>query len=300
MLRFSYRHCVDQNQISCIESRTREPRITPMHKAYLAGWLCLVLCLTACDAQPARVPTIQVTLFTSPAPTTQPTKETTWLTLSPGIALLRTPAQVNGHTERLIIARVDAQRVTLRVLYDPQSPRSVRDWQAASSATLVINGGFFDDDYRATGLLIADGQAFGRTYRGFGGMFFVRKGRPGIQSLRAQPYRPDPAIRQAVQSFPMLVVNGRRVPPIEDGERRNRRSFVAIDDQGRVLLGVTLMAQWTLNDLADFLAASPALGIRHALNLDGGASAGLWLRGRDDLSMNSFEPVPAVIAVFDL
>ena len=61
-----------------------------MHKAYLASWLCLVLCLTACDAQPARVPTIQVTLFTSPAPTAQPTKETTWLTLSPSIALLRT------------------------------------------------------------------------------------------------------------------------------------------------------------------------------------------------------------------
>jgi uncharacterized protein YigE (DUF2233 family) len=93
-----------------------------------------------------------------------------------------------------------------------RSPRSVRDWQAASGATLVINGGFFDKDFRATGLLIADGQAFGRSYRGFGGMFFVRHGKPGIQSLRAQPYRPDPAIRQAVQSFPMLVVNGRRVP----------------------------------------------------------------------------------------
>jgi uncharacterized protein YigE (DUF2233 family) len=269
-----------------------------MHKAYLAGWLCLILCLAACDAQPAHTPTIQATIFASPTPTAQIAKETTWLTLSPGIALLRTPAQVNGHTERLIVARVDTQQAMLRVLYDPQAPRSVRDWQAASSATLVINGGFFDEDHRATGLLIADGQAFGRSYRGFGGMFFLRHGKPGIQSLRAQPYRPDPAIRQAVQSFPLLVMNSRRVPPIEDGERRNRRSFVAIDDQGRVLLGVTLMAQWTLNDLADFLAASPALGVRHALNLDGGASAGLWLRGRDDLSTNSFEPVPAVIAVF--
>ncbi len=271
-----------------------------MHKAYLASWLCLILCLAACDAQPAHTPTIQATIFASPTPTAQIAKETTWLTLSPGIALLRTPARVNGHTERLIVARVDAQRATLRVLYDPRSPRSVREWQATSGAALAINGGFFDKDFRATGLLIADGQAFGRSYRGLGGMFFLRHGKPGIQSLRAQPYRPDPAIRQAVQSFPMLVVDGRRVPPIEDGERRNRRSFVAIDRQGRVLLGVTLMAQWTLNDLADFLATSPALNARHALNLDGGASAGLWLRGRDDLSMNSFEPVPAVIAVFDL
>jgi len=89
-----------------------------MHKAYLAGWLCLVLFLTACNAQPAHTPTIQATIFVSPTLTAQPTKETAWLTLSPGIALLRTPAQVNGHTERLIVARVDAQRAALRVLYD--------------------------------------------------------------------------------------------------------------------------------------------------------------------------------------
>jgi len=264
-----------------------------------ATGLCLALCLAAaCAAQPA-MPTIRATHLVTP--TSLPTPkgvEATWHAAAAGVEAMRMTARANSVEERLFIARVDTRQTMLRVLYDPQAPRSVRDWQVASSATLVINGGFFDDDYRATGLLIADGQAFGRTYRGFGGMFFVRKGSPGIQSLRAQPYRPDPAIRQAVQSFPMLVMNSQRVPPIEDGERRNRRSFVAIDDQGRVLLGVTLMAQWTLNDLADFLAASPALGVRHALNLDGGASAGLWLRGRDDLSMNSFEPVPAVIAVF--
>ncbi len=38
---------------------------------------------------------------------------------SPGIALLRMPAQVNGRTEQLIVARVDTQRATLRALYDP-------------------------------------------------------------------------------------------------------------------------------------------------------------------------------------
>ncbi len=280
--------------------KANEPRIPAVHKARTVGWLYLMLCLIACDAQPTPTPTIRTTIYASPAPALQPTKDPTWLTLSPGIALLRTSAQTNSHTERLIVARVDTQRTALRVFYDPQSPRGVREWQATSGAALVVNGGFFDENYRTAGLLIADGQAFGRSYHGFGGMFFLRHGKPGIQSLRAQPYRPDPAIRQAVQSFPMLVMNGRRVPPIEDGERRNRRSFVAIDRQGRVLLGVTLMAQWTLNDLADFLAASPALNIRHALNLDGGASAGLWLGGHDDLSMNSFEPVPAVIAVFDL
>ena len=272
-----------------------------MHKAHATG-LCLLLCLAAaCAAQPAATPAIRVTRLTAPAPSPTPTRsEEVWRAAAPGIEVLQMAARVNDAEERLIVARVDTRQATLRVLYDPQAPRSVRAWQVGSGAALVVNGGFFDERYQATGLLIADGQTFGRSYRGFGGMFFLRKGKPGIQSLRAQPYRPDRSVRQAVQSFPMLVVDGRRVPPIEDGERRNRRSFVAIDKHGHVLLGVTLMAQWTLNDLADFLATAPALNARHALNLDGGASSGLWLAGRDDLSVNSFEPVPAVIAVFDL
>ena len=66
----------------------------------------------------------------------------------------------------------------------------------------------------------------------------------------------------------------------------------------RLLLGVTQMAQWSLTDLADFLAASPALNVSRALNLDGGASSGLWMGGSfSGVSMNSFEPVPSVIAV---
>ena len=262
-------------------------------------WLCLVLWSAACAVQLAETPAIRVTRLAVPSPSPAPRDSMpAWHAAGPGIEVLRMTARTNAAEERLIVARVDARQVTLRVLYNPQAPRSVRAWQAESGAALVVNGGFFDARQQATGLLITDGQAFGRSYRGFGGMFFLRKGKPGIQSLRAQPYRPDPAIRQAIQSFPMLVANGRRVPPIADGARRHRRAFVAIDQSGRVLLGVTLMAQWTLNDLADFLATEPALNARHALNLDGGASAGLWLSGRDDLSMNSFEPVPAVIAVF--
>jgi hypothetical protein len=53
-----------------------------------------------------------------------------------------------------------------------------------------------------------------------------------------------------------------------------------------------------LTDLADFLAGAESLDVVSALNLDGGASSGLWMAGAlDGVSMNSFDPVPAVIAV---
>ncbi len=254
----------------------------------------------AVSPSPATRPAPPAVVTNTPAATaTPPTYDGRWRALTPAIELLLLRGHSNGFDELLIAARVDWRRATLRVLYDPQTPRAVRDWQRATGAALVINGGFFDEANRATGLLIADGRAFGRSYRGFGGMFALRDGKPSVQWLRTHPYRFDPAIQQAVQSFPMLVVDGRRVTGIGDDGQRHRRSFVALDRDGYVLLGVTQMLQWTLTDLADFLAASPELRVAHALNLDGGGSSGLWLdEALGGLSMNSFEPVPAVIAIF--
>lgn len=221
-----------------------------------------------------------------------------WRDIKPGIEFMRLQGKVGEADELLLVMRIDLQQASLRVLYEPQLPRTVHEWQVYTGADLVINGSFFDEANRATGLLIADEQTFGRSYRGFGGMFTLRGDEPSLQWLRTQPYRPDPAITQAVQSFPMLVADAQRVAGISDDGERNRRSFIALDREGRVLLGVTQMAQWMLNDLADFLAASPELRVVHALNLDGGASTGLWMSGPfEGASMNSLEPVPSVIAI---
>jgi hypothetical protein len=65
-----------------------------------------------------------------------------------------------------------------------------------------------------------------------------------------------------------------------------------------VLLGVGQMAAWTLTDLATYLASEPELAVQAALNLDGGASSGLWVRGAlDGMLTNSLEAVPSVIVV---
>ena len=251
------------------------------------------------ETAPVPLPTIYLT---QPVPTREAKAtpaSSEWHHTQSGIDVWLGQRTVNAKAEQVLIARVDPQRVTVRVLYAPDAPKSARDWQAETKADLVINGGFFDDKNRVTGLLIADGNRFGKSYAGFGGMFSWRSVGPSLQWLRDQPYRADPSITQAVQGFPMLVVNGARIEQIGDNGEPNRRSFVALDGEGRLLFGVTQLAQWTLNDLADFLDQADDLNIVSALNLDGGASSGLWLGGAQaDASMNSFEVVPAVIAVW--
>jgi uncharacterized protein YigE (DUF2233 family) len=265
----------------------------------------IAIALTACAddtntspvtlvAPTVLIPTVD-SLVTSapPAPS-----ENTWRVLKPGIETTAFQTKIGELNESFIVARIDPKQATIRVLYEPQSPKTVRDWFGTSRADVVINAGFFLESKETTGLLIADGKSFGKSYRGFGGMFALRGQQASLQWLRVQPYRADQRITQAVQGFPMLVANDKVPSILTDNGERNRRSFVAIDRQGRVLLGITQLAAMTLTDLAKFLELSQELDVRDALNLDGGASSGLWMGGDFDSALaDSFEAVPSVVVV---
>jgi hypothetical protein len=274
--------------------------------------------LTACadEAPPPRLTQLVTRYPTTAAHTSNPTTspsanaqtsllsldlyDSQWKPIKPGIEHMARRGRVmsNGEPadELLSIARIDPAQVQLRVQYAPTSPQHVRKWLEATQADVVINGGFFDDQNIATALVVVNGATTGKSYSGFGGLFALRGNAPSLQWLKTQPYRPDPRITYALQGSPMLVYNANKVPGISDNGARNRRSFVAMDTQGRVLLGICQYAQWTLTDLAQYLADAKDLEIQHAVNLDGGGSTGLWLRGGPEgVLTDSFDKVPLVI-----
>jgi uncharacterized protein YigE (DUF2233 family) len=178
------------------------------------------------------------------------------------------PAQVTT-------VRVAKPAGRLRVGYTPSSPRPISDWAAAHpSALVMINGGYFDDAFRTTSLLVSDGVGAGRSYVGFGGLLSMSsKGVVTLRSLRDHPYSPSEKPRQAVQSFPMLVIDGAATSMPNDNGRYARRSVVAIDAQSRLLF-ITVEGGWTLPETAAWLVGS-GLGIAQALNLDGGSSTAM-------------------------
>jgi uncharacterized protein YigE (DUF2233 family) len=276
-----------------------------------------MLLLVACgdEGSPPRISSL-VTLYPNasaaqsandPATTVTPDPlalyDGEWKTIKPGLEYMALRGRVLSGADQveelLLIARVDPKRIQLQVRYTPDAPQRVRTWLEVTQADLVINGGFFDEQNAATALVIVDGVATGKSYSGFGGLFALRDDTPStptLQWLKAKPYTPDPRITYALQGSPMLVHNGGMVQGISDNGARSRRSFVAIDTQGRVLFGIGQYAQWTLTDLARYLAEVDALQIQNALNLDGGGSTGLWIRGTpESLLTDSFDGVPMVV-----
>jgi uncharacterized protein YigE (DUF2233 family) len=223
---------------------------------------------------------------------------TQWQSTARGVEFIQRRERAGETDDWVTLVRVDPRVATLRVHYAPDTPRNVREWFDALNTSVVINAGFFTPEKRAAGLVISDGTSSGQTYKGFGGMFGIRNGKPQLQWLARKPYTKDALITQAVQSFPMLLVDGRIVSGLPDDGSRNRRSFVGIDQEGRVVLGVCHSPVWTMTDLARYLLNNPLLNLTDALNLDGGASSGLWLRGVPEAILaDSIESVPSVISV---
>jgi exopolysaccharide biosynthesis protein len=203
-----------------------------------------------------------------------------------------------NNTDTVSIARFNLSQVHLSIGYQPDQPLYIHNWAKQAGALAMINGGYFDENNNATALLISDGQVSGATYDGFGGMLAVdAQGNVTLRSLLEQPYDPaNEQLQQATQSAPMLVINGKRTE-FQANAASQRRSIAALDKQGRLLLIVSPSNAFSLDETADLLVASD-LEIQTALNLDGGGSTGLYVKGKEEpVDVDSLTPVPIAIII---
>lgn len=264
--------------------------------------LCILIsALLACDGLPKMSyngTPVAVSMATPQAGLSMPALDK-WTQAAPGIELRSEKWTTSTNdTDTVVVTRLDPHKVHFKIGYNASQPLTMNEWMRETGASAIINGGYFDTHYRPTGLLIADGQAVGSSYQGFGGMLAVDKqGNVTLRALSEQPYDPDTdQLLQATQSSPMLMINGKRTQ-FSANEVNQRRSVVATDTHGRLLLIVSPEQAFTLNELADLLTASD-LSIKDALNLDGGASTGLYVNaGNQKVSIDPMTPLPIVIIV---
>ncbi|MEO7912841.1 MAG: phosphodiester glycosidase family protein [Roseiflexaceae bacterium] len=274
--------------------------------------ILLILLLTGCGtanllptSPPTRaMPTLFPTAVISAPPTALPSvvgaPDSGWHAGRPGVELRHMLADIapDRAAVLLVVVRLDPRQIRLRVAYTPDQPRGLRSWFTEQQPLAAINGSFFTPENQSTALLISDGSVSGESYAGFGGMLAVAPDSGiSLRALRDQPYDPAESFEQALQSFPMLVFPGGEPAAIEDDGRRARRSVIALDRAGRLLLLVSPTSDFTLRGLADWLSQSD-LDIERALNLDGGSSTGLYLSdGALQEAIDSFGPLPIVLLV---
>lgn len=267
----------------------------PRWHACLLSILFLLPILTGCEV----LPSVSLGLNTpSPSPTSN-----TWSTVAPGVEVRsetwKSPS-TPGVSDTVSIVRFNLHNVKLSVDYQPDQPLSMQQWMQKEHALALINGGYFDGQDHATGMVISGGQAYGTSYAGFGGMLDVTaSGKVQLRSLRDHPYDSSENLTDATQCTPMLLINGQRTQFNAD-KKASPRSVVALDKQGRLLFIASPGLSFSLDDMATLLQHSD-LNLLTALNLDGGSSTGLYVNGSQNTSQNvaidSYVNLPIVIVV---
>ncbi len=268
---------------------------------YCLSFLLLAACSTDGPSEVIRpLPTLRPTIAqmpSAPPPTNadQPS-DTGWLDAGPGVELRQLRQGTSDTPIAITLVRLDPQRVYFQVGYNPEQPDFLEVWCSKTGALAGINGGFFDADYRSTALVISGGVATGESYQNRGGMFAVdQAGGVSLRYLAEQPYDPNEPLSEAMQGWPMLIKPGGSLTYTHNDTELARRSAIALDRSGRVLLIVVPTSSFTLRGLADWLLASD-LEIDAALNLDGGSSTGLCLHsgGRNE-QIKAFVALPQVL-----
>ncbi|HEX6290852.1 MAG TPA: phosphodiester glycosidase family protein [Herpetosiphonaceae bacterium] len=263
----------------------------------LLGWM---LSLAACDTASINTgrPSSQPITGTVGVSATETSDDTGWQQIDQAMELRTMRMSVEATAADVTILRFDPNAYRVSVKYDVANAGSIREWFDALKPLAVVNGGYFDEQRRATALVVFDGIRRGESYNGFGGMVVINEqGRFELRSLRQQPYDPNENLQQAMQSAPMLIQPGGEVSQLDPDQDRSRRTVIARDIHGRILLLVSDMPAFTLPELARVLKNSD-LELDAALNLDGGRSTGLYVKTPvDSVEINSMEKLPLVLTV---
>jgi Phosphodiester glycosidase len=207
-----------------------------------------------------------------------------WREVSPGFEVGELPVIVGGsEVDRVMLARVDATRFRFEVRNASAGDKDLDQWMTQLGAALVINGSYFSHRGTPVTPVLSAGTALGpNDYDARAGAFVSSASFVGIRDLAHEDWQTVfRGADNAMVSFPLLIA--------ADGSRHvaasrwlANRSFVGQDRDGRIVLGTTSDAFFSLDRFAEFLRQAP-LGLTFALNLDGGpvACQGIAINGFD-------------------
>jgi hypothetical protein len=205
-----------------------------------------------------------------------------WRTIGLGFDVAELPVLADGReVDRILLARIDPAHFRFIVRNASAGDKDLDDWMKDLGAALVVNGSYYSRTGEPDTPFLSDGKPLGpKDYDARAGAFVASASFTGIRDLAHEDWKTAfQGAENAMVSYPLLVANGASHVAIASRWLANR-SFVGQDSTGRVIVGTTRDAFFSLDRLAHFLLDAP-LDLKLALNLDGGpvACQGVNLNG---------------------
>lgn len=239
---------------------------------------------------------------------------TGWQIASGGMEVRKIRIRVSGgESAGMTAVRIDPERFDIRLRWQKKGrfpSATAREIARLTGAAVVVNAGYFDENGRPLGYFRAEKKLFNSRllFRGrkralhLGAVFYVMKnsGKVGMATREDFDSR---GVREAFQAGPYLVRDGRPDPGLDayrEFRRADRRTVLALEKRGRLIFMVSeeLGRGISWCELQRFLPrpkAGGGMAVVEAMNLDGGSSSQMYMKGGDRTFYLSGRIVPALI-----
>ncbi len=208
-----------------------------------------------------------------------------WQTLSPGLSFLRWEVRSqNTSINSLAILRIDPELWAFRVFFN-RDPKTIKEWQQTTGATIICNGGFYQENFEPAGRILVNGSSLGPFINHHMKGMFLAEPKKGFDSLPkatlidlkdAKSEELISAYDQGIQSFPVLL-DPRGQVRVNPSNFQANRTVLAQDRSGNLYILITEKPLFTLYDLGHYLKGLP-LNFQFVLNLDGGLRTQLMIQ----------------------
>ena len=196
-----------------------------------------------------------------------------WNEAEHGFEIAELPVLAEGkEVDRIFLARISPDRFRFVVRNSPSGDKNIDQWEAAlPEAVLIVNASYFDAKGFPDTPIVSEGISAGPSdYDARGGAFIDKSGYTGLVDLAGKDWKQELAnARNAMVSYPLLIDADGKTRTGPESRWLSNRTFLAQDSNGRILVGTTKEAFFSLARLASFLKSAP-LDLQLALNLDGG------------------------------
>jgi len=198
-----------------------------------------------------------------------------WQQIEPGLDIAELPVIANGaRVDSIMLTRIDTSRFRFAFRSAPSGDHDLAGWMHSAKPVVLINGSYFSPDGQPDTPFMSEGKLISkRNDPPAEGAFLAGPSGSEVEALPAGDWAlPFRGAENALATYPLLIGPAGYNADIRESHWVANRSFVGEDGGGRIILGTTTGAFFSLSRFAEFLFSSP-LGLKTALNLDGGPVA---------------------------
>jgi len=197
----------------------------------------------------------------------------------------------NGGKIAIYMVKIVPEFFDIKIHYGNNQGLTIDDIKKNKNIEVAVNGGFFEGNgsYFPIGLLFARGKKINPLSSDWdhSGVFYITSVAEDSYGICNKNSFYDSDVTEAIQSYPILVWGGKPYVLNKDDEETSR-SAIALDSDGNIMIIATETGMSGGISLYEFSRALLRLNFdcRKALNLDGGSSTQLYVKGRLSLYSN--------------